>query len=121
MRAQSSAAPSWYSDAAESDEALQQAAAIGHAGAMPYLPEVESLRGIAMALVYSFHIDRFVSGNLPTDVSPVYAFVRAGHTGVSLFFVLSGFLLSLPFIDGVRHGRPIRPGRFYGRRALRRS
>ena len=112
------AAPNLY-DNASAEEAARQAAAIGHATTTPYFPEVESLRGIAMALVYAFHIDRFMSGPLPTDVSLAYAFVRAGHTGVSLFFVLSGFLLSLPFIDGVRRGRLIRPRRFYGRRALR--
>lgn len=72
-----------------------------------------------MLLVYTFHVDRFVSGYWPIDVWPPYAFVRAGHTGVSLFFVLSGFLLSLPFIDGVRRDRPIRSLRFYERRVLR--
>lgn len=114
-----SAAPNLHGDVAAADDLAKQAAAIGHAASTPYFPEVESLRGIAMALVYSFHVDRFVSGPMPTDVSPLYAFVRAGHTGVSLFFVLSGFLLSLPFIDGARRGRPVSAGRFYKRRALR--
>ncbi len=45
--------------------------------------------------------------------------LRAGWTGVDLFFVLSGFLVSgLLFKEHLRSGR-IRPGRFYLRRGLK--
>lgn len=88
-----------------------------------YLPEVESLRGIAMLLVYVFHLNGHVAGQMtPAEaqlMSPWWAFVRAGHTGVSLFFVLSGFLLSLPFWTEAAGGKRVNRGRFYERRALR--
>jgi peptidoglycan/LPS O-acetylase OafA/YrhL len=47
------------------------------------------------------------------------ALLRGGWTGVDLFFVLSGFLVSgLLFKEHLRSGR-IRPGRFYLRRGLK--
>jgi peptidoglycan/LPS O-acetylase OafA/YrhL len=88
-----------------------------------YLPELESLRGIAIALVLVFHADAastfpFVSrvGAWP---SPALAYVWSGHTGVTLFFILSGFLLSLPFLEEAYGGRRVSRPQFYARRALR--
>lgn len=85
-----------------------------------HIAELDSLRGLAVLLVFLFHYDFGVTGTesaLP--VSPTWAFVRAGHTGVTLFFVLSGFLLSLPFIAHSRPGQPVGARDFYRRRALR--
>lgn len=87
-----------------------------------YFPELESLRGIAILLVYVFHLAGAVdpSGTRPgTVVSPLGAFVRAGHTGVSLFFVLSGFLLGMSFLIEIAGGRRVVRRDYYMRRALR--
>ncbi len=86
-----------------------------------YLPELESLRGIAILLVFAFHADRFVNPyrDLEREASPWFAFVAAGHTGVDLFFLLSGFLLALPFLDEAAGGRPVGLRTYYARRALR--
>jgi peptidoglycan/LPS O-acetylase OafA/YrhL len=88
-----------------------------------YFPEIESLRGIAIALVFVFHADiqstfPFVSrtGSWP---SPALGYVWSGHTGVTLFFVVSGFLLSLPFLEEAYGGRRVSWRQFYARRALR--
>jgi peptidoglycan/LPS O-acetylase OafA/YrhL len=104
MTAAASAAPERLhtAEAARERENGVQAgsAPVGVAVATAYIPELESLRGIAMLLVLSFHLDSFVRGPfLKTDsltVSPALAFVRAGHSGVDLFFILSAFLLSIP-------------------------
>lgn len=60
-----------------------------------FIPELESVRGIAVLLVFTFHVDSFA--RFPYSVvqsTPLsLAFVRAGFTGVDLFFVLSAFLL----------------------------
>jgi peptidoglycan/LPS O-acetylase OafA/YrhL len=88
-----------------------------------YFPEVESLRGLAIALVFVFHADRALLFSVRTRdgaESPLaLLYVWAGHTGVTLFFVLSAFLLSLPFLDEAYGGRTVSRRQFYERRALR--
>jgi peptidoglycan/LPS O-acetylase OafA/YrhL len=46
-------------------------------------------------------------------------FVRTDRLGVDLFFVLSAFLLSLPFLAQASGGRRVDVGRYFRRRALR--
>jgi peptidoglycan/LPS O-acetylase OafA/YrhL len=87
-----------------------------------YLPELEALRGWAILLVATFHLDGFVAPlakQQPGDPSLALAFVRAGHTGVSLFFILSAFLLALPFLDEAAGGAAVSRRRYAARRALR--
>ena len=60
---------------------------------------LDGVRGIAVLLVVSFHVN-LVSGNKLWDwqTNPLASSVTtAGGTGVTLFFVLSGFLLFMPF------------------------
>ena len=54
-----------------------------------------------------------------TYVGPFLAFVRAGHAGVDLFFVLSAFLLSLPFLAEIRGGPVVSRRNYFLRRGLR--
>lgn len=71
-----------------------------------YLHELESLRGVAILLVILFHCWG-VSGLQFTAETPMpLAFIAAGNTGVTLFFVLSGFLLSLPWLRALREDSP---------------
>jgi peptidoglycan/LPS O-acetylase OafA/YrhL len=83
-----------------------------------YFPELESLRGIAILLVYLYHADGVITA-APHHASLPVAYMRAGHTGVALFFVLSGFLLSLPFLAEATGGRRQSRREYYLRRALR--
>jgi peptidoglycan/LPS O-acetylase OafA/YrhL len=87
-------------------------APIGH------LREVDALRGIAILLVFCYHCDSVVRPDA-RGAGPLFAFVRAGHTGVSLFFVLSGFLLAMPFIAEAEGGRHVRRREYALRRAMR--
>jgi peptidoglycan/LPS O-acetylase OafA/YrhL len=86
---------------------------------MSHLPELDSLRGLAIALVVLYHVDYLVEGTpKASQVSLPWAFIAAGHSGVTLFFVLSGFLLSRPFLaDGGR--QPVSLGDFFSHRCLR--
>ncbi|MCW5890348.1 MAG: acyltransferase [bacterium] len=91
-----------------------------------YVPELEGLRGIAVLLVYVFHADRLIRlpRALGKEAPPALtdlplAFVQAGHTGVSLFFVLSGFLLARPFLVEGSGGPRVDRRRYAARRALR--
>lgn len=89
-----------------------------------YIPQLEALRGWAILLVVAFHalgiIDGAASENGLPDHSPFWLrLVGAGNTGVTLFFVLSGFLLAQPFIQAIRSGEKVSIGRFYSARLLR--
>lgn len=85
----------------------------------PRMPELDTLRGVAVLLVLFFHgfyfatlADRFHG--------PVRWFVLAtdtGWMGVNLFFVLSGFLITGILLDSAHETGYYR--RFYVRRALR--
>jgi peptidoglycan/LPS O-acetylase OafA/YrhL len=83
-----------------------------------YFPELESLRGIAILLVFAYHADGVIAG-VRHDATALTSFVRAGHTGVALFFILSGFLLSLPFLAEADGGKRQSRREYYLRRALR--
>ena len=83
-----------------------------------HLREVDALRGIAILLVFFYHCDTVLRPNAHGG-GPLFAFVRAGHTGVSLFFVLSGFLLAMPFLAEAEGGRHVRRREYALRRAMR--
>lgn len=87
-----------------------------------YLPELEALRGWASLLVATFHLNGFVTmmSRQPAEAPSLpLAYIRAGHTGVSLFFILSAFLLSLPFLDEAAGGATVSRPQYAARRALR--
>jgi peptidoglycan/LPS O-acetylase OafA/YrhL/GT2 family glycosyltransferase len=74
------------------------------------LAGVDGLRAAAALWVVLFHIRAF-SGARLSVVPGLDLLARSGSTGVSLFLVLSGFCLFLPFAGG-------RAGRFHTRRFL---
>ena len=85
----------------------------------PKMPELDSLRGIACLLVLLFHGfgNRYSGAGLPAPEHWFIAFTSYGWTGVNLFFILSGFLITGILIDS--KDSPRYYGRFYFRRALR--
>jgi len=108
-------------DAADASPAEVTQPLVGLRRSSVFIPELESVRGIAILLVFVFHVDGFA--RFPFSVvrsTPLsLAFVRAGFTGVDLFFVLSGFLLSLPFLADGAGGKPVVVRDYALRRALR--
>ena len=83
------------------------------------MPELDALRGIACLLVMFFHglANRYVPEHL-NAVERILVRVSAfGWTGVNLFFVLSGFLITGILIETRQRSDYYR--RFYIRRALR--
>ena len=95
-------------------------ALVGISRGRTYIPEAESVRGIAVALVASFHLDRVVRFFAPpSEPTLINAWMLAGHAGVDLFFLLSGFLLSLPFLADGLGGPRVSVTTYARRRALR--
>jgi peptidoglycan/LPS O-acetylase OafA/YrhL len=89
-------------------------------GGAAHIPGLDGLRGLACLMVFGVHFGQIthLSGNWgPFGLGRLLA---NGNTGVALFFVLSGFLLSLPYWQARARGLPApRPGRFLARRAAR--
>ena len=71
---------------------------------VPYRPEIDGLRTIAVGAVLIFHFDR--------------SLLPGGFIGVDIFFVISGFLISSILLFDISRER-FSLGRFYQRRASR--
>jgi peptidoglycan/LPS O-acetylase OafA/YrhL len=54
---------------------------------IPYIEKIDHLRFLAASLVFCFHYWQLFLGGLRTP-----SFIREGYSGITLFFVLSGFL-----------------------------
>lgn len=72
--------------------------------------EIECLRGLAVLLVFLFHARGITGGNPPAEVGLLTAFAAVGNSGVTLFFVLSGFLLGRPWLAARQDPARERPG-----------
>jgi peptidoglycan/LPS O-acetylase OafA/YrhL len=72
------------------------------------IPTLDGWRGIAIALVLFDHIQYAIFGNY------IVPWSQTGQHGVTIFFVLSGFLITSKLIEG-----PIHLKRFYIRRFFR--
>ena len=75
-----------------------------------YIPALDHLRGFAALLVLFFHGSHFIfhkieygtpydPANWPLAQNPFSALVIEGHTAVSLFFVLSGFVFTVGSLE----------------------
>jgi len=68
---------------------------------LEYLPSLDHLRLLAATLVFAFHAyHQTVGGWKAHTENPVWGLITEGHTGVSLFFVLSGFLFMTIGLQG---------------------
>ncbi len=76
-----------------------------------YIPQFDFLRGIAVLLVMLFHASHDVQS------FPMARYISFGWTGVDLFFVLSGFLITGILFD--TRDRKDYFANFYARRILR--
>lgn len=75
---------------------------------------LDTLRALAITLVFMYHYMVFVSGE------PTFGWASTvGWVGVDLFFVLSGYLIANQLFAGIARGQRVSLPRFYARRALR--
>jgi peptidoglycan/LPS O-acetylase OafA/YrhL len=81
---------------------------------MKNIPELDGFRAIAITMVIFFHYGIYI-GNSYVDVV-----AGAGWLGVPLFFIMSGFLISLPYIKKAYDQAPLpSTSNFYKKRILR--
>jgi peptidoglycan/LPS O-acetylase OafA/YrhL len=81
-----------------------------------YIPQIDHLRLLAAMLVFGFHYFHYYAGGWqPFPQHPWFGLLTEGHTGVSLFFVLSGFI----FMTIALSGGEIRYRTFLRNRVLR--
>lgn len=81
---------------------------------------LDGLRGIAILLVLFYHVWTGISGqHVYRGDNFLLAWLYAGNTGVTLFFVLSGFLVSRPFFAARRRGESYSIRHYAVQRALR--
>lgn len=91
------------------------------------IPAIEGLRGVAVLWVVAFHYlvlreGKFDDGAIAfvKSLPALEAIVRNGYLGVDLFFLITGFLLVLPWLRHARDGLPAPSARaFYARRIRR--
>ena len=77
-------------------------------------PELTGLRGLAAAMVLLFHV-YVLSGSPPQVPAPLAWLGAIGWSGVDVFFTLSAFLLSIPFLRAQQAGEPTPSLREYWR------
>jgi peptidoglycan/LPS O-acetylase OafA/YrhL len=90
-----------------------------------YIPEIDGLRFIAIFwVVVWMHLpsvlnNNLFDGKLITDSYIASVILEGGH-GVSFFFMISGFILALPFIkEKMREGSTVSLKKYYLRRLTR--
>lgn len=78
----------------------------------PYFPALDGLRALAILLVIFHHVPRLFG-------DPWYALSQNGRYGVSLFFIVSGYLICTLFLREEQQKGKISLKGFYARRAIR--
>ena len=81
------------------------------------MPELDGLRAIAISLVIFFHFCDSIGAPAGSIGAHLIQLSKIGWSGVDLFFVLSGFLISGILLDNRHSDRYFRT--FYGRRVFR--
>jgi peptidoglycan/LPS O-acetylase OafA/YrhL len=85
-----------------------------------HMPGLDFLRGTAVSMVVIYHLFYYEVREFPWHnpvLQSLFNLTGVGWTGVNLFFVLSGFLITGNLMDSL--GRPNYYARFYIRRGLR--
>jgi peptidoglycan/LPS O-acetylase OafA/YrhL len=90
-----------------------------------FIPEMDGLRFVAIGMVIVFHLNGYLLASLHDAGSlPQPEWLRqialVGFRGVELFFVISGFILGLPFAaHHLKNASPVSLRKYYLRRLTR--
>jgi peptidoglycan/LPS O-acetylase OafA/YrhL len=71
-----------------------------------FIPEIDGLRFVAIASVVLYHLHGFVAGSgaVAATQDSFRPLAEHGYRGVNLFYVISGFILGLPFAAQALNG-----------------
>ena len=86
------------------------------------LPSLNGLRAISILLVITSHLQiqyAIFPRNLPTYLFPIRYLFEDGHLGVSVFFIISGFLITTLLLNEEDSYKSVSLKKFYIRRTLR--
>ncbi|MBK7882034.1 MAG: acyltransferase [Saprospiraceae bacterium] len=91
------------------------------------ITEIDGLRFLAIAMVVFFHLDGFLFSELRFDYKDdkesygwLHEFFLRGYFGVEIFFVISAFILALPFAKYyLGEGKKVSIGSYFYRRLTR--
>ena len=86
-----------------------------------YIPEIDGLRFLAITWIFLFHLNGYLAivRNFSED-SLIQSFFYNGYLWVELFFVISGFILSMPFAKYyLVRGKAISLKNYFSRRVTR--
>jgi peptidoglycan/LPS O-acetylase OafA/YrhL len=87
------------------------------------IPQIDGLRFVAISVVFYYHIGwRLVLSGAGTGEAsrPLHFLMHTGTFGVELFFVISGFVLALPFVRArLADGKPVSLRAYFLRRVTR--
>jgi peptidoglycan/LPS O-acetylase OafA/YrhL len=85
-----------------------------------FIPEIDGLRFLAIASVVLYHFSGFVQAEPASEAGALQTIAEHGYRGVNLFYVISGFVLGLPFADHLLRGQPpVSLPRYFLRRLTR--
>ena len=91
-----------------------------------FIPEIDGLRFIAITSVVLLHLSNFITTKYVTkntdnlDFSFLKNLLSHGHIGVLLFFVISGFILGMPFAKFyLKNGESVSIKKYFLRRLTR--
>jgi peptidoglycan/LPS O-acetylase OafA/YrhL len=87
-----------------------------------FIPQIDGLRFVAIVSVILFHLFSSIEhhGAVPGPVLDVFRSHVMARRGVELFFVISGFILAIPFASHYLRGTPkINLRRYFTRRLTR--
>ncbi len=94
---------------------------------LSFIPQIDGLRFVAIMMVILFHINIFVVNKIPfiftkpaVDYWWFLYFLDTDRKGVFLFFVISGFILAMPFAKAeLQGGSPVKLKNYFLRRLTR--
>lgn len=84
-----------------------------------YIAEIDGFRFLAIFMVVVFHSNIWSNELHGSNKSLLYKIIDMGNIGVHFFFVISGFIIAMPFIKSFAQNRKINLGSYFMRRLTR--